>query len=204
MVLKNFLCTTLFAGLVTFLSASTTSGQTDPVEEESAEPTPEDIRELAFAEGGMLAGVDACEMSEPHRLFANEMSARFLRSLRIKPVLEPGEIESEFARGKSTAATKLVGADACKAIDLDDTYVALIDREASVLALIGGVSPSLPVRTTQEVDEPDAPTEMPLSAAKCPFNDKFYEHGTVLCIGDLDHKCRDGKWGPLGTRDTCR
>jgi hypothetical protein len=39
--------------------------------------------------------------------------------------------------------------------------------------------------------------------AQCHWNGSWYNDGETTCINDLDHKCRDGRWRALGTREYC-
>lgn len=40
--------------------------------------------------------------------------------------------------------------------------------------------------------------------AQCHWGGNWYNDGETTCINDLDHKCRDGRWRALGTREYCR
>lgn len=40
--------------------------------------------------------------------------------------------------------------------------------------------------------------------AQCHWDGDWYNDGETTCINDRDHKCRDGRWTALGTREYCR
>lgn len=40
--------------------------------------------------------------------------------------------------------------------------------------------------------------------AQCHFNGSWYNDGETTCISDTDHKCRNGRWVRLGTREYCK
>lgn len=59
---------------------------------------------------------------------------------------------------------------------------------------------------SQIVDNDDAPKarEADENSASCNFGGYSYSNGSVICINQRDHRCRDGKWIALGTTGSCR
>lgn len=42
-----------------------------------------------------------------------------------------------------------------------------------------------------------------LEGAQCTFDGHTYNDGETTCINDTDHRCRNGRWVRLGTREYC-
>lgn len=52
--------------------------------------------------------------------------------------------------------------------------------------------------TSKEQEE-----EWLVMGAQCYFDDRWYNDGETTCISDTDHRCRNGRWVRLGTREYC-
>ena len=60
-----------------------------------------------------------------------------------------------------------------------------------------------PISDSLIVNAADFDEKPETDGASCQYKNETYSDGTTICISDRDHKCRNGKWVALGTRESC-